>query len=111
MRACLFIIAVLSIVMLAAESETQPAKPKVIEANSDGSILLHSRDVTIHGSTVRYEPQTNKNTIGYWIKVEDWVSWDFKVSKPGTYAVKILQGCGPDSGGSEVDFISAGQTN
>lgn len=80
-----------------------------ISPNADGSILLHARDVTIHGGTVRYEPEPHKNTIGYWTKKEDWVSWDFTVREPGAYKVEALQGCGPKSGGSDVAFIVGDQ--
>ena len=72
--------------------------------------MLHSRDVTIHGTMVRYEPKPEKNTIGYWTKKEDWVSWDFVVKKAGKYRVLPLQGCGKGSGGSEVDFTIGDQT-
>lgn len=75
----------------------------------DGTVLLRGRDVIIHGSTVRYEPQTNKNTIGFWTKKEDWVSWDFTIQQPGDFEVEILQGCGKGSGGSEVDFAVGDQ--
>ena len=102
--------ALLAIVSARAEDKA-PAAPaaeaKAITPAADGSVLLHSRDVTIHGKNVRYEPQPHKNTIGYWTKVEDWVSWDFEITKPGTFSVEILQGCGKGSGGSEVE-ISAG---
>jgi len=80
------------------------------EKADNGAILLHSRDATTHGSTIRYEPQPNKNTIGYWLKQEDWVSWNFQVPAPGKYTVEVLQGCGPKSGGSVVEFTSAEQT-
>ena len=88
---------------------TQPTTRPIVQG-SDGVLLLHARDVTIHGKTVRYEPQPNKNTIGYWTKLDDWVSWDFVVEKPGSYEVEILQGCGTGSGGSEVDFSVGAQT-
>ena len=83
--------------------------PKLVQQGEDGSVLLHARDVEIHGTTVRYEPQTNKNTIGFWTKLEDWVSWDFQITEPGTFAVEILQGCGKGSGGSEVEFSTGHQ--
>lgn len=76
----------------------------------DGVIELHARNATLHGTTVRYEPQPNKNTIGFWTRVEDWVSWDFEATKPGSYRVEILQGCGTGSGGAQVEFSAAGQT-
>jgi hypothetical protein len=75
-----------------------------IRQAEDGSILLHSREAEIRGTMLRYEPQPNKNTVGYWTKVEDWASWDFQVTQPGSYSVEILQGCGNGSGGSDVEF-------
>lgn len=95
-----------------AAPATRPAsRPrKAVAQAEDGTILLHARDVDVHGTTVRYEPQPNKNTIGYWTKKDDWVSWDFEVTKPGTFRVEILQGCGKGSGGSEVDFSIRDQT-
>ena len=93
----------LAFALLAITSVRAEDKAPITPA-ADGSVLLHARDVIIHGKTVRYEPQTNKNTIGYWTKVEDWVSWDFEITKPGTFSVEILQGCGKGSGGSEVEF-------
>lgn len=79
-------------------------KPPLAES-ADGVILLHSRDVDVHGTKVRYEPQPHKNTVGYWTQRDDWVSWDFVIAKPGTFDVEITQGCGKGSGGSEVEFI------
>jgi arylsulfatase A len=76
---------------------------RVVEAEPNG-ILLHARDAYPHGSTIRYEPQPNKNTIGYWTRLEDWVSWQFIVDSPGVYEAEIFQGCGKGSGGSEVEF-------
>jgi len=79
-------------------------------AHREPLALLHARDAFTHGSTIRYEPQPNKNTIGYWTKLDDWVSWDFLVDQPGIYEAEILQGCGKGSGGSEVEFSIAAQT-
>jgi arylsulfatase A len=82
----------------------QPWPSHVLRPEPSGMIALHARDVTIHGDTVRYESQPDKNTIGYWTKTADWVSWDFVVQTPGEYRVAIWQGCGPGNGGSEVAF-------
>ncbi|MBI1839287.1 MAG: sulfatase-like hydrolase/transferase [Verrucomicrobia bacterium] len=72
-------------------------------AQSDGVFLLPAHEVTIHGVNVRYEPPAHKNTIGYWTRVEDWVSWEIVAERAGAYAVEVLQGCGKGSGGSEVE--------
>src|SRR5689334_21625962 len=52
-------------------TDTRPAVPE--------TILLHSRDAAVHGKTLRYEPQPQKNTLGYWTDAADWASWDFTV--------------------------------
>src|SRR3954467_13172860 len=83
---------------------TRPTTQPIVQG-SDGVILLHAKDVTIHGTTVRYEPQPNKNTVGYWTKKDDWVSWDFVLERAGKFEVIALQGCGKGSGGAEVQFV------
>jgi hypothetical protein len=71
---------------------------------ADGSVLLHARDAVIHGEFLRYEPQPHKNTLGFWTRVEDWVHWDFELPAPGRFRIEALQGCGPGSGGAEVEL-------
>jgi hypothetical protein len=76
----------------------------------DGRIVLLASNAVVHGATIRYEPQPHKNTIGFWTKAEDWVSWEFKVNTPGKFDVTLTQSCGKGSGGSKVAFSLAGQT-
>jgi len=85
-----------------------PATNSISQA-ADGTIKLHAKEAVIHGTTVRYEPQPHKNTIGYWTKAEDWVSWDFTLSQPGAFTVEMTQACGQGSGGSEYLLSIAGQ--
>ena len=35
-------------------------------ADDGGAVVLHARHATVHGRTLRYEPQPHKNTVGYW---------------------------------------------
>ena len=79
-----------------------------LRSQSDGVFVLPAHEVIIHGVNVRYEPPAHKNTIGYWTRVEDWVSWDIAVDRAGAYTVEVLQGCGKGSGGSEVE-VQAGE--
>jgi hypothetical protein len=81
-------------------------KPHVTPATGD--IRLFAKDATVHGTNARYEPLPYKNTIGFWTKPEDWVSWDFNVAQAGNYEVEVQQGCG--GGGSEVAVEVGGQT-
>lgn len=74
---------------------------RLIQQAQNGIITLNARDASVHGKTIRYEPQPHKNTIGYWTKAEDWVSWDFAVAKPGSFSVTLTQACGKGSGGSD----------
>jgi hypothetical protein len=76
---------------------------------ADGSILLHSRDSTVRGTVLRYEPKAEKNTLGYWIKQADAGEWKFEVVKPGTFSVEVLQGCGKGQGGSDVRITMGDQ--
>jgi hypothetical protein len=46
---------------------TPAPEGKPIEQAGDGSILLHARDATVHGTALRYEPAPEKNTLGYWV--------------------------------------------
>jgi hypothetical protein len=65
-------------------------------------ILLHGRDATVRGTTLRYEPAEKKQTLGYWVRPSDAAEWQFTATRPGPYDVEVLQGCGPGQGGSEV---------
>jgi hypothetical protein len=73
-------------------------------------ILCHSRDATIHGVQVQYEPKPEKNTVGYWTHVSDRVSWTVDFPKAGKYDVEVLQGCGKGHGGSEVNIVMLDQS-
>ena len=81
-------------------AEIRPAN----EQKPNGTILLLATNAVTHGKNIRYEPPVHKNTIGYWTRAEDWVSWDFKVNTPGKFTVTLTQACGKGSGGSEVAF-------
>ncbi len=94
----------------AASAEAAKREGTLVRQNAgDGIVLLHSRDATVHGTTLRYEPATNKITLGFWTKKDDWASWDFQIVKPGRFEIEILQGCGKGSGGAEVEFTVANQ--
>src|SRR5258705_9953247 len=74
-----------------APADHQGSRQLVKQAD-DGTVVLHAKDASVHGSTVRYEPDPHKNTVGYWTRLEDWVSWEFEIKKDGKFSVEILQG-------------------
>jgi len=80
-------------------------KPSTQDA--DGSVLLHSKTASVHGVKLQYEPQVNKNTLGFWVNEKDWASWEFVVTVPGKFKIEVLQGCGAGQGGSDV-FVNVG---
>ncbi|MEZ6136797.1 MAG: hypothetical protein R3C53_18025 [Pirellulaceae bacterium] len=86
------------------------AKPALIdetipvEAVGDGSILLPAHLARTQGEKVRYEPQSFKNTVGYWTGKQDQATWQFQVAGPAKFNVGILQGCGKGHGGSSARF-------
>ena len=77
--------------------ETRPATPL-----GDGRINLHAFQARTIGKMLRFEPQSHKNTVGYWIDADDHATWRLMIMKPGEFNVGILQGCGAGQGGSEV---------
>lgn len=97
---------------VAAQSPTRNTNYVAVPHKPDatGLLRLPAHEVTIHGVNVRYEPPAHKNTIGYWTKVEDWVSWEVEITREGEYVIEVLQGCGKGSGGSEVELSIADQS-
>ncbi|MFT5523372.1 MAG: acyl-CoA thioesterase-1 [Pirellulaceae bacterium] len=82
-----------------------PHQPFVVTADESGNIVLPAHHAAVHGKKLCYEPQPHKNTLGYWIFAEDWAEWQVAIESPGTYEVKVLQGCGKEQGGSKVDIV------
>lgn len=70
----------------------------------DGRIEILSKTARVHGLQLRYEPMPHKNTLGFWVRPQDWAEFAFTVKQPGKYRVEGLIGCGNGSGGSEVQF-------
>lgn len=78
-----------------------------VQQADDGTVALHAKDATTWSENMRYEPKPEKNCLGYWSDPEDFAEWEFKVEKPGKFAVAVDQGC--VGGGSEVAVVLDGQ--
>ena len=78
----------------------------------NGEILLPARTADVRGVMLRYEPMPHKNTLGFWVRAEDWARIEFTVKQPGKFQFEALIGCGNGSGGSEVrfEFAPSGST-
>jgi hypothetical protein len=77
---------------------------------ADGSITLHAKDATTWSENMRYESKPEKNCLGFWTEADDFAEWEFQVSKPGKYKVRVSYGCGGGNHGSEVELKQAGQS-
>jgi hypothetical protein len=99
------------VVVVEVRGKPRPAgEPVVTDPAEDGSITLAAHNAVCHGRLLRYEPQPHKNTVGYWADENDWCEWTFKVGKPGSFKVLLLQGCGKGQGGSAIKIVAGGQT-
>ena len=87
--------------------ESEPlllSEVKAVRAAGDGSFYLPACLASTSGEKVRYEPQTFKNTVGYWVGKKDSATWKVQLDLPGRYNVAILQGCGKGQGGSDAQM-------
>ncbi len=105
----LLLVAILLLQPSAFAADTASAL-KAVLAGADGIVSMHASNAVVHGTTLRYEPQTNKLCLGFWTKAEDWAEWKFEINKPGDYVVEIWQGCGTGNGGSDVITEIAGKS-
>ncbi len=69
----------------------------------DGSVMMHSSTADVFGTMLRYEPLPNKDTLGFWVRQEDWARFEFTITKPGRFRLVPQVGCGTN-GGSLVHF-------
>ena len=84
-----------------------PEGSPIIEDATD--ITLRASNAITHSVTMRYEPATNKNCLGYWVNPHDWAEWEFTVTHPGLFEIEIWQGCGKGNGGSDVQVELGGR--
>jgi alpha-L-fucosidase len=78
-----------------------------ITRRADGRFVLPAAEATIHGDTPQYEHTDAKDQIGCWARAEDFVSWNIKLTKPGTFAVEVTYSCAAP--GSEYTVEVSGQ--
>ena len=78
-----------------------PEGPAPVQA-ADGSITLEASSATTWSESMRYEPKSEKNCLGFWTSEDDFAEWDFEVTKPGRYKVTVVHGCGTGNEGSQV---------
>jgi alpha-L-fucosidase len=94
--------------VVAVEIEGAPEiTASLIRQAADGTVALPAPEATLHGSRLQYEG--DKNCVGFWTDAGDWVSWDFRLDKPGTFAIELTFACDETSGGSQFVIACGGQ--
>lgn len=78
--------------------------------DEQGFVVMPARHADVHGAMLRFEPMPHKNTLGYWVRAEDWAEWQFEITTPGRFDLEVSQGCGEGSGGAEVIWEVGGQS-
>jgi len=81
----------------------------VIGESDAGVVMLSAADAEVHGSTARYESGAGKDNIGYWSEVGDWVSWSFRIARPGRFRVMLEYACASENGGTFRLAVDGGE--
>lgn len=75
--------------------------PTMIVQKKTGAVQLPAGDARLHGSAFRYESGGPLDNIGYWTNPDDWADWEFKLKRPGKYAVSAVV-AGPSASAFEI---------
>ncbi len=75
--------------------------PSSITQASNGSLTLTADQATLHGSRINVEDRSDSPNIGYWTNADEYIEWNFKITKPGQFGVSLEVACEPASAGSE----------
>lgn len=86
-----------AIVLVPAPEGQQP-----VQQTPGQPIVVESKDATVIGTRLVYEPNPKKLTLGFWTKAEDRARWELVVERGGTFDIEVTQGCGKGQGGSRV---------
>jgi alpha-L-fucosidase len=95
--------------VVVVELDGAPVIDATARQANDGTISLRAVEAMIHGATPRYETGSGKDNIGFWGDPKDYVSWDIKVTAPGTFGVRVVYSCEKGCEGSRYDIEVAGQ--
>jgi len=78
---------------------------------ADGTVTLPAPMADIHdvggGSMPQVESKDGKPSIGFWLDARDWVSWEFKIVKPGRFDVVATIAC--PAAGSKFEVAVGGE--
>ena len=74
----------------AVGAQMMPPNPNYVPnpQADDGTVLLPGATAEVHGVMLRYEPLPHKATLGYWVRAEDYATWEFTIEKPGSFQIE-----------------------
>jgi alpha-L-fucosidase len=75
-----------STVVLNIAGPPEVENPELTQS-ADGTLTLAASEAITHGDTIKYEGGENRDCIGFWVNPEEWVEWQFKVTRPGKVKV------------------------
>lgn len=76
---------------------------------SDSVVSMHARTADIHGSMLRFQSAPHLDSLSSWELPQDWVSFDFQLSKPGKYDLELLYRCRKEDEGGTVEIALGDQ--
>jgi alpha-L-fucosidase len=60
---------------------------QILTQNADGTLQLSPGEAIAHGQIQVEQKEVGKDNLGFWLRTEDYVEWNFKASRPGKYEV------------------------
>ena len=75
----------------------------------DGIVSLHARTADIHGSMLRFQSPPHLDSLSFWGRQQDWVSYEFELTEPGKFDLELLYHCRKEDAGSELEITVGGQ--
>jgi hypothetical protein len=86
-----------------------PATPAEPTAAEGDSITVKAAQASLHGAGIRYEPEADRDDIGYWGKENDYVVWTVRAAKAGTFTVAVTYAAEAACEGNEYSVAVADQ--
>ncbi|MDH7598711.1 MAG: alpha-L-fucosidase [Sedimentisphaerales bacterium] len=84
-------------VVLEIEGKPVVENPPIRQAK-DGTVRLDAIDAIVHGTQMRYEQGHDRDCLGYWTDPGDWAEWEFELSRPGGFELRLdMASLGPSA--------------
>jgi hypothetical protein len=93
------------------ETGSAPDIVTKLQQQPDASVTLPAYLATLHGKQMRFDM---RGVAERWFSKDDWMEWEFQVSRPGTYELSVITSEQKDGrgweGGHKLSIDAAGTT-